>query len=132
MDTYKLHKKINIVLDEETRAYSAKGRRGGGLGSMNIGLQSVPNNGWTTQGEIPQILFQKSDKTIISSPNAEILLKLFSSLDESGRKDFKIYLTSHLRKDSPYASIGYFIFFFRLLFLARCCQGLVRICQIPL
>lgn len=111
MDTFELHKKINIVLDEEVRSYSAKGRRGGGLGSMNIGLQSVPNNGWTSQGEIPQILFQKSDRTIISSPNAEILLKLFSSLDQFNKKDFTIYLTSHLRKDSPYASIGYFIFY---------------------
>lgn len=33
--------KINLVLDEEVRAYAAKGRRSGDLGSMNIGLQSM-------------------------------------------------------------------------------------------
>ena len=111
MDINELHKKINIALDEEVRAYSAKGRIRGGLGSMNIGLQSMPNNGWTTEGEISQILFQESDKSVISSPNAIILLKLYSSLDKPSKEDFASYLISHLRKDSPYASIGYFIFF---------------------
>jgi len=45
MDIYELHKKINIVLDEEVRSYSANGRIRGGLGSMNVALQSVPNDG---------------------------------------------------------------------------------------
>jgi len=111
METYSLHKKINIVLDEETRSYSARGRRMGALGSMNIGLQSMPNNGWIHEGQIPGILFDESNKEIISSPNATILLKLYSSLDTESKSDFKIYLISNLRKDSPYVSIGYFIFF---------------------
>jgi len=111
MDINELHKKINIALNEEVRAYSAKGRIRGGLGSMNIGLQSMPNNGWTNVGEIPQLLFPKSDKNIITSPNATILFKLYSSLDKSNKENFSTYLISHLRKDSPYVSIGYFIFF---------------------
>lgn len=111
MDIYELHKKINIVLDEEVRSYSAKGRRSGDLGSMNIGLQSVPNNGWKTQGEIPQLLFPDSDKSVISSPNATILFKLYSSLDKSGKESLESYLTTHLRKDSPFVSIAYLIFF---------------------
>ncbi len=111
MDVNELHNKINLVLNEEVRAYSARGRSGGNLGSMNVGLQSMPNNGWTTVGEIPQLLFPKSDKNIISSINATTLLKFFSSLDKSNKENFVIYLNSHIRKDSPYASIGYFIFF---------------------
>jgi len=104
-------KKINIVLDEEVRSYAAKGRIRGALGSMNIGLQSVPNNGWTTEGEIPQLLFDKSESNVILSPNATILLKLYSTLDADGKSNFKMYLVSHLRKDSPYVSVAYFIFF---------------------
>src|SRR3989338_5956745 len=111
MDVSTLHNKINIILDEEVRSYTARGRRMGALGSMNIGLQSVPNNGWTSEGQIPQILFDKSDPNVISSPNATTLLKFFSTLDNDEKGRFKTYFISNLRKDSLYASIGYFIFF---------------------
>ncbi len=111
MNTYDLEKKINIVLDEEVRAYAANGRTRGGLGSMNIGLQSVPNNGWTKEGEIPQLLFDKSDASVISSPNATILLKLYSSLDKANKGNFTTYFNTNLRKNSPYEKIAYFIFF---------------------
>lgn len=111
MNSYDLQKKINIVLNEEVRSYGAKGRTQGALGSMNIGLQSMPNNGWTIQGEIPKLLFDKSDSTVIFSPNATILLKLYSSLDAGGKNNFKNYLITNLRKDSAHVSIGYFIFF---------------------
>ncbi len=111
MDVYELHKKINIILDEEIRSYSAKGRRSGSLGSMNIGLQSMPNNGWTTVGNIPQLIFDESDAGVISSPNAILLLKLYSSLDNKNKKDFISYLTTNLQKDSPYVSVAYFVFF---------------------
>ncbi len=111
MDTFTLHKKINLVLDEEVRSYTARGRRMGALGSMNIGLQSMPNNGWTSEGQIPQVLFNKSDSSLISSPNSTTLLKFFSTLDDAEKSAFSIYLTSNLRQDSSYVSIGYFIFF---------------------
>ncbi len=111
METNELHKKINIVLDEEVRSYSANGRRRGGLGSMNIGLQSMPNNGWTTEGEIPQLLFPESNVNVIVSSNASLLVKLYSSLDKEEKENFVNYLSSHLRKVGPYTSIGYFIFF---------------------
>ena len=111
MNIYELHKKINIVLDEEVRSYSANGRIRGGLGSMNITLQSVPNNGWTNEGQIPQLLFDKSDPAVINSPNATTLIKFYSSLDPDRKSNFKTYLVTNLRKDSPYVSIGYLIFF---------------------
>lgn len=111
MSFHEIQKKINLVLDEEVRSYAAKGRRGGKLGSMNIGLQSVPNNGWTNEGSIPNLLFDKSDPTVISSPNATVLLKLYSSLDDNGKQSFVSCLNGNLRKDSDYSDIGYFIFF---------------------
>ena len=111
MDIYDLHKKLDIVLNEEVRSYSANGRIRGGLGSMNITLQSLPNSGWTNEGQIPQLLFDISDPTVISSPNATTLIKFYSSLDPDGKSAFRTYLITHLRKDSPYASIGYLIFF---------------------
>ena len=111
MHPREIQEKIDIVLEEEKRAYAARGRGTGGLGSMNIGLQSVPNNGCVTQGEIPQLFWVTSDPTLISSPNARVLLKLYSSLDETGRIVFRSYLTCRLTKDSPYASVAYFIFF---------------------
>ena len=116
MNAYELQKKINVVLNEEVRAYKARGRAMGALGSMNIGLQSVPNQGWTNIGEIPQLLFDKSDSSIITSSNSTLLLKLHSSLDETGKKSFISYLTTDLRKDSPHACVAYLIFFvlFRL------------------
>ena len=111
MDPYELQKKLDIILNEEKRAYAARGRGRGGLGSMNIGLQSVPNNGWTVEGEIPQLLWDKSDPTIISSPNATLLLKFLSSLNKDDRAIAVSYLIGNLRKDSTYASIAYFICF---------------------
>ena len=108
MDVYNLHKKIDLVLAEEVRAYSANGRIGGGLGSMNVTLQTgVPNLGYSTRGEIPQLLFDTSDPNVISSPNSNILLKLYSSLDGDGKRSFETYLIAHLRKDSPYAEVAY-------------------------
>lgn len=89
------------------------------LGSMNVGSQSEPNNGWTNVGSVPKLLFDESDRNVIASPNASILLKLYSSLDEKGKGEFKTLLTPHLRKDSEYASIAYLIFFvlYRIGFL---------------
>lgn len=111
MDSFELHKNIDVVLQEEVRSYAARGRQRGALGSMNIGLQSMPNNGWTNEGSIPKLLFDESDPSIISSPNASVLLKLYSTLDKTGKNDFETYLKLQLRKDSPYASVAYFIFF---------------------
>ncbi len=111
MNIYELHKKINLALNEELRAYEARGRRSGDLGSMNIGLQSMPNNGWTNQGSIPRLLFEESNPNVISSPNATILLKLYSSLDDNDKRSFDNYLIGSLNKTSTYVSIAYLVFF---------------------
>ncbi|MGB7291047.1 MAG: hypothetical protein WBD99_02600 [Thermodesulfobacteriota bacterium] len=111
MNINELHKRINIVLDEEVRSYAKRGRARGALGTINIGLQSEPNSGWTREGAVPELLFDTSDPHVISSPNATILLRLYSTLDNDGQSNFKRYLVLHLRKDSSYVSIAYFVFF---------------------
>ncbi|MAZ29844.1 hypothetical protein CL655_01010 [bacterium] len=67
-----LQKRIDIILQSEKSAYSQNGRIRGGLGSFNVGLQSVPNGGWTAQGAVKQYLFDTSDQDFIKSENAQI------------------------------------------------------------
>jgi hypothetical protein len=100
-----------MIFNEETRNYAARGRSGGGLGSLNVGLQSEPNFGWTTVGDIPQLLWDKAKAKPVESPNAMRLLRLHNGLDDSGKAGLEEYLLSHLHKKSPYADISYFIFF---------------------
>lgn len=106
-----LQKYIEIVLQSEKEAYSRNGRRGGGLGSFNIGLQSVPNNGWTNVGSVKQYLSDTSDQNFIKSENAQILLKLYSTLDKEKRKEFESILLEYIEKESNYRDIGYLICF---------------------
>lgn len=111
MNIHDLHKKMTVVLDEEKRAYAAKGRRSGDLGSMNIGTQSEPNLGWTKVGQIKELLFEESNSDVIKSPNATLLIKLYSTLDKEGKGAFVAYLIGNLRRQGNYTEIGYFIFF---------------------
>jgi|GEM_PF-3132751 len=102
---------MDLVLAEEKRAYAAKGRRSGGLGSMNIGTQSEPNLGWTQQGQVKKILFDESDPNVIGSPNATLLIRLYSTLDKETKSTFVTYLLGNLHKQGNYTEIAYFIFF---------------------
>jgi len=102
-----LAQKINIILNEEKRAYKAKGRRGGGLGSFNIKV----GDGWTTVGEIPKLISDNASLDTIQSPNATTLLKLYSTLNSENKEQFKTALLSCLSKDSPYFDVAYLTFF---------------------
>ena len=106
-----LQKYIEIILQSEKEAYSRNGRRSGGLGSFNIGLQSIPNNGWTAVGSIKKYLFDTSDQDFIKSENAQILLKLYSTLDVEKQKEFESILLKYIEKESEYRDIGYLICF---------------------
>lgn len=110
MDKTELRNNINLILNEELRSYQAKGRSTSSLGSFNIGLQSEPNQGWTTRGSVPTLLFDGGGNPIESS-NATTLLKFYRSLNNNGKQDFTTHLLSHLDRQSQYASIGYFTFF---------------------
>ncbi len=99
--------KINLVLNEEKRAYKANGRRGGGLGSFNTGLETE----WTTVGEIPKLITDVPSLDILHSENAKILLKIYSSLSGQDRNEFQNILISYLSKESPYYEVSYLTFF---------------------
>ncbi len=98
------------ILNEEKRHYAACGRPTGGLGSLNVGLQSEPNYGWTEVGKVPQLLWGKDDGKNISSPNLERLLRIYEPLSDTDKENLKQYLLSQLRKESPFAEVAYFIF----------------------
>lgn len=106
-----LQKHIGIILQSEMEAYSRNGRRGGGLGSFNVGLQSVPNNGWTSVGSVKQYLFDTPDQDFIKSENAQILLKLYSTLNKEKQKEFESILLKYIEKESEYRDVGYLICF---------------------
>jgi hypothetical protein len=100
----------NAVLREEKRSYAARGRRTGQLGSLNVGLQSEPNLGWTREGEVPALLWEEGKGKQVSSANLHRLVALRNSLPETERGKLESYLLSHLRKDSEFADVGYFLF----------------------
>jgi hypothetical protein len=103
--------KVDFILNEERRNYAANGRIRGGLGSLNVTLQSEPNSGWTEVGSVPSLLWDKRKAKHIESPNASRLIKLHAALSDAEKDDLERYLLSHLDKRSPYAEVGYFIFF---------------------
>ena len=97
------------ILAEEKRSYAARGRREGKLGSLNVGLQSEPNLGWTKAGEIPVLLWKEGEDTPLESPNLGRLLKLRSSLAVEEGDNLERFLLSQLQTDSRYAEVAYFI-----------------------
>ncbi len=102
-----LSEKINMVLDEEKRAYAANGRRIGGLGSFNIGIEAE----WTREGAIPVLIVDQASQDVINSENAKLLLRLYSSLPTLEREEFKNTLLAYLSKDFPYYDAAHLIFY---------------------
>jgi hypothetical protein len=98
------------ILEEERRNYAARGRRTGQLGSLNVGLQSEPNNGSTQEGRVPELLWPKGKGTRISSQNLDRLTTVYAGLNRNGKKNLERYLLANLSKESPFADVGYFIF----------------------
>jgi hypothetical protein len=101
---------VDLILNEEKRNYAACGRERGGLGSLNVGLQSEPNFGWTKVGGAPALLWDRENAKPIESLNLTRLVGMHAALADDNKKELESYLLSHLRKDSPYANVGYFIF----------------------
>jgi hypothetical protein len=98
------------ILTEEKRSYAANGRTTGGLGSLNVGLQSEPNYGWTKQGKIPQLLWETGKGTPVTSPNLERLVRIHAALAATEKDNLERYLLAQLRKESPFAEVAYFVF----------------------
>jgi hypothetical protein len=101
---------VDLILNEERRAYTACGRIRGGLGSLNVGLQSEPNLGWTTVGNVPHLLWDKAQAKPVDSPNLARLIKLRDTLEVADMDKLERYLLSHLHRSSTYADVAYFNF----------------------
>jgi hypothetical protein len=101
---------VDFVLNEEKRNYVACGRERGGLGSLNVGLQSEPHFGWTTAGTLPALLWDKANAEPVGSPNVTRLVNIHAALGNGDKREMEGYLLSHLHGASPYADIGYFMF----------------------
>jgi hypothetical protein len=103
-----LSEKINIILKEEKRAYKANGRIKGGFGSFNITTRSrecIP------EGEVPKIVNDHSDPRSIKSKNADILLRLFTTLSPEDKTKMKEYLLENLSRSKEFYDVGYLIMF---------------------
>ena len=98
------------ILNEERRSYAARGRSVGGLGSLNVGIRSEPNAGWTKEGEIPQLLWSRDKAEPVSSPNLDRLLRLHGTLSPEDRDNLERYLLTCLDKNSEFADVAYFAF----------------------
>jgi len=98
-----LKTKIEIILNEEKRSQRLKNE----LGSFNINL----SYGWTKRGEVRPSLAAVSNRNVISSPNAELLIKLFHASTKEQQKEFKDILISEISSKSDNWQISYLIFF---------------------
>ncbi|HDR8982114.1 TPA: hypothetical protein QDA89_000985 [Burkholderia vietnamiensis] len=102
---------VDAILNEEMRQYVANGRQRGGLGSLNVTLQSEPNNGWTQVGAVPNLLWSRDDgQPAIGSTNLDRLVRAFNDRDPAAQGGLVEYLLSHLNRASPFASVAYFNF----------------------
>ncbi len=106
-----LQQKIDIVLNEEKRAYAANGRRGGHLGSFNINIGDGWTDAYPKAGAYPKLLVIPANLDAIQSPQATVLLKLYSSINSADKEQFKSILVSYLSKDTPFFDVAYLIFF---------------------
>jgi hypothetical protein len=101
---------IDIILNEEKRAYRNHGRAVGGLGSLNVGLQDDQNRRPATGSRQPSLLCDEAEAQPVESPNLTRLLKLWDLLSAADKKNVQEYLLGYLRTGSPYAEIAYFLF----------------------
>ena len=104
-----LKQKIDVILNEEKRAYQLRGRRGGWLGTFNIGVQGSGSS-WT-DGIVPSVLKFHSDPNFIKSTNADVLLRLYAALNSKDKDEAKVYLFNQLSRDSTYFDVAYLVFF---------------------
>ncbi|MGA3291617.1 MAG: hypothetical protein ABSC49_00510 [Candidatus Microgenomates bacterium] len=100
-----LQQKIDVILNEEKRAYSANGRRGGHLGSFNIDIGDGWTDAYPKAGAYPQLLAIPANLDAIQSPQATVLLKLYSSINSEDKIQFKNTLLSYLSKNTSFFEI---------------------------
>lgn len=104
-DYEELQYRINLILEEEFRAYSHNGRSRGGLGSYNVKLPQQ----WVREGEVPSLL-GSPNQDAINSPNEVLLLKLHNSLKAHEKPLFIEHLKLQLQEEGEYSPVAYLIF----------------------
>jgi len=72
---------VDLILIEERRNYAAHGRERGGLGSLNVTIQSEPKFWLDRSRKVPALLWNETQAKAIESPNIALLLKLHAALD---------------------------------------------------
>lgn len=102
-----LEEKIFVVLQEEKRHYSAKSLSNGMLGSFNL----QKGDGWAIAGQVPVLILNSPATTYINSINADLLFKLYASLNTTDRENFVKILLQQLDSKSSFALIAYLPFF---------------------
>ena len=98
---------VDLILNEEKRAYAAKGRRTGALGTLSTGVQSGPR---TQANGVPSLLWEKGSAPAIDSLNLQRIVKLWNGLAGTERHELEEYLMSHLNRASRYAEVSYLSF----------------------
>lgn len=106
-----LQQKIDIVLNEEKRAYQTNGRRSGHLGSFNIDIGDGWTDAYPAVGAYPKLLVIPASLYAIQSPQVTVLLKLYSSVNSDEKEQFKNFMLSYLSKDTSFFDVAYLIFF---------------------
>jgi len=111
-----VEREVVAVLQAEVYRYKDCGRIVGGLGSIKTTYQGRSYCGIGTEGRklgSPELQSIVSDpeNAKIESDNASALIKFYSTLDDQKKNDFESSLINRLSRETPYASIGYFILF---------------------
>lgn len=103
-----LPEKIELVLREEKRNYDTTDcLRRGVIGSFNI----AKGDGWALQGKEWILILDPPSNKLLFSKKAELLLKLYSSLNSTQKTEFQNLLLSHLSIISEFVIIAYLPFF---------------------
>jgi hypothetical protein len=98
------------ILREEARIYAARGRSFGLLGSLNVNLHSLPDSGWTSEGEAKILLWPTGQGVHIDSENLRRLLMLREGLTKTEQENLESFLLAQLWKEGPHVSVAYLIF----------------------
>lgn len=103
-----LSEKIDLILREEKRNYDTTDcLRQGILGSFNI----AKGDGWALHRQERVLILDPPTNKLLFSKKADLLLKLYSSLDSTQKTEFQNLLLSHLSVTSEFVIIAYLPFF---------------------
>jgi len=104
------------VLQAEINRYTDCGRKVGGMGSVQTSYQGRSYCGvgadWR-KADSPELqaIIPDPENANIESDNASVLIKFYNSLKNQQQNDFVESLLKRVSRETPYASVGYFILF---------------------